>query len=431
MIEIQVICKILNNKSMALVINNNITKDYFVGYQDEFLFIENHYKKYGRVPDKATFINRFEDFEIIEVEESETYLVETLKENYLFYKIAPFIKETASLAENNSLEAVQYVKRKMEEFQEILHVGNTGYDLVKNSFDRRNEYEIRLEAEGLLGISTGIEELDKITHGWLKNDFVPITGRTNEGKSWIMLYFLVKAWQDGKKILLYSGEMGKSIVGFRFDTLNKHFCNLALMQGQEDLGEDRTVQEYYDYLKELNEVENSFIVVTPNDLGGNRLDIPTLQQLIERYKPDIVGVDQISLMEDYRKEKGQPNRIKYTHIAEDLYLTSEKYEIPILAPAQSNRDAEKSKNKDAPELIHVAESDGIVQNATRVISIKQIEETLKISLKKNRYGLNNQELLLICDWNNGIIKPLLKVNQDGDGNLETEDLSEDEGEELF
>ena len=432
MIELQVLNKILQDKSMAIIINNGINADYFIGYSDEFNFISNHYKKYGKIPDKATFLNKFEEFEIIDVQESESYLVETLKENYLFYKITPFVQKTAELAENNSMEAVQYVRQQMEDFKDILYTGNTGYDLIKNSYDRRNEYEIRLEAEGLLGISTGIEELDKITHGWLKNDFVPITGRTNEGKSWIMLYFLVQAWKNNKKVLLYSGEMGKSIVGFRFDTLNAGFCNLSLMQGSEDLGDNKTQDDYYEYLNTLNEIENNFIIITPGDLGGNRLDIQTLHQLIERYNPDIIGVDQISLMEDYRKERGQPNRLKYTHIAEDLYLTSEKYEIPILAPAQSNRDAKKNKNDEAPELVHVAESDGIVQNATRVLSIKQIDETLKISLKKNRYGMNNMEVLLITDWNNGVIKPLLEATNDDDGNtVETKDLSEEEGEELF
>ena len=31
------------------------------------------------------------------------------------------------------------------------------------------------------------------------------------------------AWNMGYKILMYSGEMSTAMVGFRFDTLNKHF----------------------------------------------------------------------------------------------------------------------------------------------------------------------------------------------------------------
>ncbi len=414
-IELQIINVILETKSLAMLINNGIDSSFFIGYQDEYKFIEKHYQKYGKVPDKLTFLDKFEEFEILQVEESEHYLIETFKENHLFYKIAPFVKELATKAEENSLEAVEFLRKKVNEFSDILMVGNSGYDLVKNSMERNTEYEFRLETEGLLGISTGIEELDHITHGWLKNDFVPITGRTNEGKSWVLLFFLTAAWNAGKKVLLYSGEMNHTIVGFRFDTLNAHFKNLGLMQGEADLGNGKEAKDYKKYLERLDDMDVPFIVITPKDLGGKRLDIPALHQLIEKYKPDIVGVDQLSLMEDYRRERGEQNRIKFTHIAEDLYLTSEKYEIPILAPAQSNRDAQKNKNDDAPELVHIAESDGVAQNATRVISIKAIDETLKISLKKNRYGINNRELMIIADWDNGLIKPFSFVENDERG----------------
>lgn len=412
MIEAQIINRILKSKSLTIVRQNNIDSDYFISYNAEFKFIEAHYGKYGVVPDVETFLATFNDFDLIEVHESDQYLVETLQEQYIYSKMVPFVHKIAELVQVNAQDAVDFAKTNLEEISKLSARYRAGYDIVKNSDDRRNEYKYRLEVEGLLGISTGIEALDAITHGWLKEDFVAIVGRTNEGKSWILLFFLVAAWKSGIPVLLYSGEMSKEVVGFRFDTLNEHVSNLALMRGQDKLGKDddpKTPNDYYEYLNNLSTNETPFIVVTPKDIGGRRLTIPILHQLIEQYKPGIVGVDQLSLMDDYRAAKGEQTRMKYTHISEDLYLTSEKYGIPILTPVQANRDSAKEKkdSENTPELHQINESDGIGQNATRVVSMKQLGVTLKLSIKKNRYGLNNQEIMTLWDIDKGIIRPFL------------------------
>jgi replicative DNA helicase len=161
-----------------------------------------------------------------------------------------------------------------------------------------------------------------------------------------------------------------------------------------------------------------------------------LHGLIEQYKPGIVGIDQLSLMDDYREKKGDQERLKYTHVAEDLYLTSEKYGIPILAPAQASREAEKdskANNEKSPELHQIAESDGVGQNATRVIGIKQIGMTMKLTVRKNRYGPKNQEVLLIWDIENGIVKPFLHVatNEKGKATEVKKTSTVLSGEELF
>lgn len=431
MIEVQVINKILQEKSMAMLMNNDIDSNYFVTYKDEIEYIFHHHREFGTVPDRETFLSRYNDFDIIDVGESEKYLIETLQEQYMYYKLVPFVHNLAELVTEDSEKAVEFLMTQTESIRQLSAKYKEGYDIVKNSTDRQAEFKFRNESEGLLGISTGIKELDDITHGWMKEDLIVILGRTNEGKTWVLLFFLVSAWMAGVPVLLYSGEMSETLVGFRFDTLHKNFKNTSLMSGNDDLGEGRTPEDYYQYLNDISTTDNPFIVITPGHLGGKRLDIPKLHQLIEQYKPGIVGIDQISLMDDYRREKGEQTRIQYGHIAEDLFLTSEKYGIPILAPAQANRGATKDKKDDeqAPKVEHISESDAIGQNATRVISIKKIDVTMKFSIAKNRYGLNNQELLVIWDIDNGIVKPFLAVETNDSGEVQqTEQLS---GEDLF
>lgn len=113
---------------------------------------------------------------------------------------------------------------------------------------------------------------------------------------------------------------------------------------------------------------------------------------------------------------------KNLDISEDLFLMSKELKKPVLLMAQANREAVKNRKKgESPELHDLAESDGVGQNATRVLSLSVIDGTLKISVKKNRYGINNKEVLMIWEVNTGYLKPLLSENPEES----TEDKKDD------
>lgn len=417
MIELMIINYILQNKSLGILYKYNLKPSHFIMTKDIVEFILKHYRDYDVIPDALTVATEFpNDFEVVEIDESEEYMVRKLQEINLYNLVAPVIKEASKKAKNDSFEAVEYLKNEIKNIMQEAGQGmGRGTDIIADSGDRLEEYRQRMGVEGLLGIPTGIKKLDNILHGWLKEDLVVIFGRTNEGKSWVLLYFLVMAWRAGFKVLLYSGELSKHIVGFRFDTLNANFSNMGLMMGEENLGASI---EYGQYITELQQKEG-FIVVTQKDFGGRKPTVDEIEQLIEVHSPDIVGLDQLTLMEDRRK--GENKRIRYTNIAEDLYSLTEKAGIPIITVTQANRENVKDKKtKDSPPELHdIAESDGIAQNAKRVLSIKVVDKLLKISIKKNTYGLNNQDVLLIWDVNYGKFQPLTEG--------QTENMQDDYG----
>src|SRR5699024_7676855 len=148
----------------------------------------------------------------------------------------------------------------------------------------------------------------------------------------------------------------------------------------------KTVDEYYDYLTNLSSNETPFYIVTPKHLGGNRLTVPKLNQLIEQYKPGIVGIDQISLMDDDRRQSGDPKRIQYSNISEDLFLTAEKDGIAVVAPAQASRDETEDDEEKTEGVEDISESEAVGQNANGVLVIKKIDVTMKLTIRKNRYG---------------------------------------------
>lgn len=338
-------------------------------------------------------------------------------------------KSTGNGKTSWACKIMSYFFRKIEKLEKSVPVSRNkdGYDIISNAGDRLTEYKKRCEVKGLIGIPTGIPKLDEITNGWLwGEDLVVLTGRTNVGKTWIGEYFATMAWNMGYKILMYSGEMSTAMVGFRFDTLNKHFSNMGLLNGSGTLGKKpdtdgaKYLQEDYEkYITQLQQ-KSGFIVVTPDDFEGRKPNVDEIKSLAIKHGADMIVIDQLSLMSD--KRRADIPRIAYNNISEDLFLMSKELKKPVLLMAQANREAVKNRKKgESPELHDLAESDGVGQNATRVLSLSVIDGTLKISVKKNRYGINNKEVLMIWEVNTGYLKPLLSENPEES----TEDKKDD------
>ena len=68
----------LDKKILSLITKNARTEEYFKGYEAEFKYIKEHFEKYGKVPDRATFLSKFTEFNLIDVDEPDKYLLDTL-----------------------------------------------------------------------------------------------------------------------------------------------------------------------------------------------------------------------------------------------------------------------------------------------------------------------------------------------------------------
>ena len=58
LVAAQIINKILQTKDFGIVRRNGLDKSFFIGFEDEFTFIENHFQSYGNVPDTITFASK-------------------------------------------------------------------------------------------------------------------------------------------------------------------------------------------------------------------------------------------------------------------------------------------------------------------------------------------------------------------------------------
>ena len=397
MVALQILNKVLSTKDFSLIEDNLLTEEYFVGYEQEFNFIQNHVKQYGSVPDKETFLSKFPEIDLIDVTESDRYLIDTIREEYLYYKSVPVVQKVAELLKSDANAAAEYMIHALRDLQPSYRLGGT--DIIANVDDRYNQFVERKEHQEQWFFTCGFEELDDLIHGIQREEelFV-IFARTNQGKSWVLEKMCTHVWQTGYNVGYISPEMGANSIGYRFDTLNKNFSNKGLMWGKDDIDE----KEYEDYLKTLKTIKNSFIVATPNDFD-RKITVTKLKNWIQQYKLDIVAVDGITYMTDERYKRGDTKTTTLTNISEDLMSLSMEMKVPILIVVQANRSGASQDDDDGtPELESIRDSDGISHNASKVISIRQTKDgILKIEVKKQRFGAVGGKLNYQWDINTG------------------------------
>lgn len=421
MIEYQIINYLLHTGDMSIIQENKINSEYFASCLDEFTFLYSHWRDTGVVPDIHTFVAKFPEFDVFKVNETKKYLVDTLREQFYYGKTVPIIKEGSEKLKENSFEAVDYLRSQLRTLTDTMDFRHVGHNLVKDTDLRKDDYLKRVAMKGLTGIPTGLEWLDNLTNGWQDEDFVVLGGYLGEGKSFILLYLLHAAWKmAGKKVLLISREMGKVLVGFRFDTWNQHYSNLALMKGSPTLGRlqrqmggrmvdvDLTTDDYVKYLDELKESDvPDFLVYTNED--NEKCTLEDIESLIDIVKPDIIGIDQLSLLQT--TQRFPSIRERYIHLTRNLYKLTAKKRIPILLTGQIGRsyaqDKRKKKNEneiDAPDNDQFMESNSIGEDATRTITFGRKGNIIKINVPKNRYGIGGMQEFL---WD--IDKGMLEV----------------------
>lgn len=392
MVELQILNKILKDKNTSILDLNDITRDYFNQYQEEYDYIIEHKQEYGNVPDLETFIAKFQEFDVVNVSESAEYLVNTFREEYLYSQSVPVLTKMAELLQTDAYSAVDYLKSKLPE----LKVGGAvkGTDIISQANERLEEYMETKKNQDTHFIGSGFEEIDADLGGWHKGEeFVVLFARTGQGKSWVLIKMLEHAWKVyNARVGLLEPEMSATKTGYRFDTVHQHISSQALYRGDD-------VQCYDKYIKKLaSSNDTPFYVAHPRHFQ-KKVTVSKLKSWCESNKLDILAIDGISYLLDERGKRGDNKTTQLTNISEDLMQLSIDLKIPVLAVVQSNREG---TIKEDLQLENIRDSDGIGYNASIVLSIQQKEEGLQIQDVKARNAKVGIKWVYAWDTDKGI-----------------------------
>lgn len=224
--------------------------------------------------------------------------------------------------------------------------------------------------EGLSGVATGFDKLDKITSGWQPSDLIIIAARPGMGKTAFVLSMARNIAIDfGHAVALFSLEMSSVQLITRLISSETTLSSEKLRTGKLEK------HEWEQLSVKVKDLEKAplFIDDTPS------LSIFDLRAKARRLKSQhdikIIIVDYLQLMTAGGSNgKGIGNREQeISTISRNLKALAKELEVPVIALSQLSRNVESRPGHKRPLLSDLRESGAIEQDADIVSFIYRPE----------------------------------------------------------
>lgn len=424
MIQLQLINSVLKSRDASIITQNGLGEEYFSDYKDEYKYIREHMDAYGTVPDYATFLAKFPKFDVVDVNETNEYLLDAIADDRSARELASAFNKMRSLLMQNKIKEAQSVFNSAKDITSSakrLHY----VDIIHDTNDRYNAYVEKCNDYARAYVSTGFPELDQLIGGYDRHEEdATLVARTGIGKTWGLIKSAIAGAKAGLRVGFYSGEMSPNKIGYRADTLISHISNYSLTHGNAE-----AQVEYRKFLDGIGDnIKGNIFIITPEDLGGYAT-VDTLKAFIETAKLEMLCIDQHSLLEDKNRAKDPVTRA--SNISRDLKKLQVMTRIPIISACQQNRQS----IAEGIDTTHIAGTDRIGGDSTTIIFFEQNNDMLSLIVAKSRDSVGNKRISYAFDYDKGIFS-YIPTETDALGGDACEELrqsyeSESTGESVF
>ena len=247
---------------------------------------------------------------------------------------------------------------KHKDFEALSEVLNKSFDRIRYIYNH---------PDSLVGVTTGINDLNKVTNGLQKSDLILLAARPSMGKTALALNIATNAAKAGKVVLLFSLEMSKIQLGNRILSTTSGVDSQNLNTGNITDSEMRSL---------TNAVQDmSKCRLYIDDTAG--LSLLEMRAKARRLKYDqgldLIVIDYLQLMQGGRSRFTEQNRQQeISEISRSLKALAREMEVPILALSQLSRSVEMRAEK-KPQLSDLRESGSLEQDADIVMFIYRDE----------------------------------------------------------
>jgi replicative DNA helicase len=297
------------------------------------------------------------------------YYAKIVEQKSLLRKLIRASSSVISLSYNTEKDAYEIVDEAEKlVFDVTERKGVRGYfsmnEVIKDSITAIEKLFHR--GENYTGIPSGFKELDDLTSGFQKSEFIVIAARPSVGKTAFALNIAQNvAINQRLTVAVFSLEMSKEALTQRMLCSEARIDSQRLRKGllrTEEWGPLTTAAG------KLSEA-NIFIDETP---GITDMQLRAKARRIQsRHGLDLVIVDYLQLMSSIRKKEGRTQEI--SEISRSLKALARELGIPVLALSQLSRAVETRGRDKRPILSDLRESGAIEQDADVVIFLYRDE----------------------------------------------------------
>jgi len=284
-------------------------------------------------------------------------------------KISENIIDTAKLNEldKNGQSIIESFEKSLFDLAEK---GSFSSSLVK--FDEAMKLTIEMASnaykneEGIVGVPSGLTDLDDRLGGMHKSDLVIIAGRPSMGKTAlatnIAFHAAKKIQDDGRKssIAFFSLEMSSEQLSTRILAEQSRIKSNDIRRG-------KITEEQFDKFIETSKNISELPLYIDETPAINIAALSNRARRIKRlYGLDMVVVDYIQLMRASNYKDGRVQEI--SEITQGLKALAKELSVPVLALSQLSRAVEQRDDK-KPQLSDLRESGSIEQDADVVMFV--------------------------------------------------------------
>ena len=355
-----------------------------------FEVIENLINK-GLLANPITLKNHFENNEGLKELGGQEYLI----------KITKFSTSSKQAIDYANIVQEMHVRRELIKISEsVLHEVNnsnidpssTGEEIIQNAekslFDLAerghfNQSFMKFESalkqtiemaksaykndEGIVGVPTGLTDLDSKLGGMHKQDLVIIAGRPSMGKTALATNIAFHAAKNIEKkgtkstVAFFSLEMSSEQLSTRILSEQSRIRSNDIRRGKVS---EKEFEQFIETSKNIFELP-LYIDETP------AITIAAISNRSRRIKRlfglELIVVDYIQLMKSSGKK--EYNRVQeVSEITQGLKALAKELNVPVLALSQLSRQVEQRDNK-KPQLSDLRESGSIEQDADVVMFV--------------------------------------------------------------
>jgi replicative DNA helicase len=387
------ISKLAQTGRIQSALTDGIRSDHFTDSSlgEIYDFLASHARRYKQAPSFATVRKEFPNHNFELSDESHEYLRDEFIKQVKKRNAITALRDLAGIIEGGNVSEIdQLFLEKSRELAQL--VPSSSLHRFSNMKDRIEEYLANEESQH--GIKMGIPAFDALTQGIQPHEYITIAGWQGTGKSTLAQWMLFNAWTQNKTPMYISLEMEAKALLRKWDTMAVNFEYDKLKSHKlspEDLSKWEAVAESAALRK------NDIVVL--DDVRDCTVD--RIYAEIHRWKPDIVCIDYITLM-DINRSAGNQMWEKITYITQALKQISRTTKVPIIGVAQTNIGSAEQGAK----LENISYSRSIGQDSDLVLGLysndeMKKEKQMEVRMLKNRDGMTSEAML---KWDMSMMK---------------------------
>ena len=337
--------------------------------------------KAQKVIDAQTIVNELINNKELDVAGGPEYLLELADSVITFSNMKSYIeivRDQAILRKFlQTIDEIQVSYLKNEVDNEFMNIAETKIAKIterRNIGDFRSartitdvlskEFEtlkVTYDDSSVKGVPTGYPELNRITHGFQKGNYVVLAARTGVGKTAFSLNLALNAAKRGYPVAYFSLEMSAEDLFKRLVSGESNVEYNTVLTGLRLTPNNRLkLQQTCQQLSTLD-----FYVEDTS--GINIIDLMAKVRKLKAQVPDLslIFVDYIGLVTTSSKRKNDSRSLEVQEISTSLKKLALELQIAIVAVAQLNRKVEERGGE--PMLSDLRESGSLEQDADIVI----------------------------------------------------------------